>query len=49
LSAYKIINKEKIPELQIIIFFNKPQEVAGLYKEHSQIETMFRAIKSGGL
>lgn len=48
LSASKIMNKNGIPELQIIISFNKPQEADGLYKERWQIETMFRAMKTSG-
>lgn len=48
LSGSKVMNKNGIPELQIIISFNKPQEADGLYKERWQIETMFRAMKTSG-
>ncbi len=48
LSASKIKNKQGIPELQIIVSFNKPDEVQSVYKERWQIETGFRALKSSG-
>lgn len=37
-----------IPELQIFVSFNKPDEAQSFYKEHLQIRTAFRAIKSSG-
>ena len=48
LSASKIKNKAKVPELQIIISFNKPENAQERYKERWQIETTFRALKSSG-
>jgi len=48
LSASKVKNKEGIPELQIIVSFNKPDEAQSVYKERWQIETAFRGLKSSG-
>jgi len=48
LSASKVKNKQGIPELQIIIAFNKPKEAQQAYKERWQVETAFRALKSSG-
>ena len=48
LSASKIKNKQKIPELQIIISFNKPENAQEIYKERWQIETTFKGLKSSG-
>ena len=48
LSASKAKNKQGIPELQIIVSYNKPDEAQSLYKERWQIETAFRAFKSSG-
>jgi hypothetical protein len=48
LSASKVKNKLGIPELQIIVSFNKPDEAQTVYKERWQIETAFRALKSSG-
>jgi len=48
LSASRIINKEKAPELQIIVSFNKPNEAQVLYKERWQIESAFKALKTSG-
>lgn len=48
ISGSKVLNKKGIPELQIIISFNKPDQADTLYKERWQIETAFRALKSSG-
>ena len=48
LSASKQKNQEGIPELQIIISFNKPEEAGQAYKDRWQIETAFRGLKSSG-
>ncbi|MDD2813276.1 MAG: IS4 family transposase [Bacteroidales bacterium] len=48
LSASRIINKEHIPELQIIVSFNKPNEAHTLYKDRWQIESAFKALKTSG-
>ena len=37
-----------MPELQIIIAFNKPENALQIYKDRWQIETAFRALKSSG-
>jgi hypothetical protein len=43
LSASKII-PNKVPELQIIISFNKPENALQYYKDRWQVETTFRAL-----
>jgi hypothetical protein len=48
LSASRVINKQNIPELQIIVPFNKPANVQTLYKERWQIESAFKALKTSG-
>ena len=48
LSASKMKNRQGIPELQIIIAFNKPEAAQQIYRERWQIETAFRALKSSG-
>jgi hypothetical protein len=48
LSGSKVKNKKGLPELQVIVSFNKPNEAQSLYKERWQIETAFRALKSSG-
>lgn len=48
LSASKILNRKGIPELQIIVSFNKPDQANSLYKERWQIESAFRALKTSG-
>ena len=48
LSASKVKNKQGIPEFQIIVSFNKPEQAQSVYKERWQIETAFKALKSSG-
>ena len=48
LSASKVKNKDGIPELQIIIAFDKPENAQQIYKDRWQIETAFRGLKSSG-
>jgi hypothetical protein len=48
LSASKILDKKGVPELQIIVSFNKPDQAISLYKERWQIESAFRALKTSG-
>jgi len=48
ISVSKTLSKRGIPELQIIISFNKLQEADTLYKDRWQIETVFSALKSSG-
>ena len=37
-----------IPELQILICFNRPEDGVATYKKRWEIETAFRAMKSSG-
>jgi hypothetical protein len=46
LSASRIINKENVPELQIIVSFNKPDKAQALYKERWQIELAYISTHS---
>ena len=48
LSASKILNRDGIRELQIIVSFNKPDQAHSLYKERWQIESAFKALKTSG-
>jgi hypothetical protein len=48
LSASKVKNKQGVPQLQIIIAYNQPQNAQEIYKERWQIETAFRGLKSSG-
>jgi len=48
LSGSKVKNRQCVPELQIIVSFNKPDEAQSLYKERWQIETAFKALKTSG-
>ena len=48
LSASKIKNKKGIPELQVIVSFNKPYQANTFYKDRWQVETCFKALKSSG-
>jgi hypothetical protein len=48
LSGSKVKNRHGVPELQIIVSFNKPDEAQSLYKERWQIETAFKALKTSG-
>jgi hypothetical protein len=48
LSGSKVKNRQGVPELQIIVSFNKPNEAQSLYKERWQIETAFKALKTSG-
>ena len=41
LSASKVKNRKGVPELQIIVSFNKPDQAQSLYKERWQIESAF--------
>jgi len=46
--GFKSKNKKGMPELQIIVSFNKPDQAQEAYKERWQIETAFRALKTSG-
>jgi transposase len=48
LSGSKVKNKKGVPELQIIVSFNKPDQAQSIYKQRWQIETAFRALKTSG-
>ncbi len=48
LAGSRLKNSEGIPELQILICFNRPEEGVATYKKRWQIETCFRAMKSSG-
>jgi hypothetical protein len=48
LSGSKVKNKKGMPELQIIVSFNKPDQAQEAYQERWQIETAFRALKTSG-
>ena len=47
-SGSKVFDKDRKPELQIIISFNNPQKANTLYKERWQIESAFKGLKSSG-
>ena len=48
LAASRIKNSEGVPELQILICFNRPEDGTITYERRWQIETAFRAMKSSG-
>lgn len=48
LSGSRLKNSAGVPELQILISFNRPEEGISQYKRRWQIETAFRAMKSSG-
>lgn len=48
LSGAGLKNQEGKAELQIIVSYNKPEKALATYKKRWQIETCFRAMKSGG-
>ena len=48
LAGSRLKNSDGIPELQILICFNRPEEGISTYKKRWQIETCFRAMKSSG-
>ncbi len=48
LAGSRIKNSDGVPELQILICFNRPDEGVATYKMRWQIETAFRALKSSG-
>jgi len=37
-----------VPELQILICYNRPEDAVATYRQRWQIETCFRAMKSSG-
>ena len=48
LAGSRIKNSDGVPELQILICFNRPEEAILTYKKRWEIETVFRAMKSSG-
>jgi len=48
LAGARLKNSDGVPELQILICFNKPDMAVARYKLRWQIETAFRAMKSSG-
>ena len=41
-------NSDGVPELQILICYNRPEDAVATYRQRWQIETCFRAMKSSG-
>lgn len=41
-------NSDGVPELQILICYNRPEAAVATYRQRWQIETCFRAMKSSG-
>ena len=48
LAGSLIKNSDGVPELQILICFNRPEGAILTYKKRWEIETAFRAMKSSG-
>lgn len=48
ISGALLKNSDGVPELQILICYNRPEEAVATYKQRWQIETCFRAMKSSG-
>ena len=48
LAGSRIKNSDGIPELQILLCFNRPEDGVATYKKRWEIETAFRAMKSSG-
>ena len=48
LAGSRIKNSDGIPELQILVCFNRPEDGVATYKKRWEIETAFRAMKSSG-
>ena len=48
LAGSRIKNSDGVPELQILICFNRPEKGVATYKRRWEIETAFRAMKSSG-
>ncbi len=48
LAGSRIKNSDGVPELQILICFNRPESAILTYKKRWEIETAFRAMKSSG-
>lgn len=48
LAGAMLKNSDDVPELQILICYNRPQEAVDTYKLRWQIETMNRCLKTAG-
>ena len=48
LAGSRIKNSDGVPELQILICFNRPEGAVMTYKKRWEIETAFKAMKSSG-
>ena len=48
LAGSRIKNSDGVPELQILICYNRPEKGIATYKRRWEIETAFRAMKSSG-
>lgn len=48
LAGSRIKNSDGVPELQILICFNRPDNAIETYKRRWEIETAFKAMKSSG-
>ena len=48
LAGAKLKNSDGVPELQILICYNRPQEAVDTYKSRWQIETLNRCLKTAG-
>lgn len=48
LAGAKLKNSDGVPELQILICYNRPQEAVDTYKLRWQIETLNRCLKTAG-
>ena len=48
LAGSRIKNSDGVPELQILVCFNRPENGISTYRRRWEIETAFRAMKSSG-
>ena len=48
LAGSRIKNSKGVPEIQILICFNRPEDGISTYRRRWEIETAFRALKSSG-
>lgn len=48
LSASKVLNKNGVPEFQIIVSYSKPEDANSLYRERWQVESAFKSLKTSG-
>lgn len=48
LAGARLKNSEGMPELQILVSYNRPAEAVATYRRRWEIETCFKAMKSSG-